>query len=411
MTKTDKNKIPNNWKVTNLGSVAKVLNGSTPSTKNPSYWDGAIGWITPKDLSQYNKIFIDRGNRNISEIGLVHSSARMLPKNTVLFSSRAPIGYVAIASIPLTTNQGFKNIVCDEHNLHFKFIYYWLMRNGEYIERLSSGSTFSEATATLMRDLTIQLPPLTEQKAIAIILTSLDDKIELLRRQNKTLEKIAQTIFKEWFVEFNFPDKYGKPYKSSGGKLIDSELGAIPEGWRVGKLSDEFEIIMGQSPPGSSYNQTKDGEVFFQGRTDFGERFPKTRLYTTNPKRMAEAFDVLVSVRAPVGDINVASESCCIGRGLGAVRGKYRSYTLYKVIHLQDELRAFEAEGTVFGSIGKNDFNSVVVIIPDQEFVSSFDGVVAHMDEKILNNHNQIQTLTKLRDTLLPRLMSGQVRI
>src|SRR5690606_5152419 len=138
-------------------------------------------------------------------------------------------------------------------------------------------------------------------------------------------------LFKEWFVDFNFLNGKGKPYKKSGGKMMESELGEIPEGWRVGSLDEEFEITMGQSPPGESYNEKEEGMIFFQGRTDFQERFPKTRLYTTDPKRIAEKFDVLVSVRAPVGDINVAFERCCIGRGLAAVAGKYKSYALYKV--------------------------------------------------------------------------------
>ena len=143
----------------------------------------------------------------------------MLPINTVLFSSRAPIGYVAIAGTEVCTNQGFKNMICDEVNSHYKFIYYWLKANTEQIEKLSSGSTFSEASASLMRSLPINLPTISEQKEIAAILSSLGDKIELLRKQNETLEKTAQTIFQEWFGKYS----------------IDDEL---PEGWRVGKLEE-----------------------------------------------------------------------------------------------------------------------------------------------------------------------------
>ena len=400
-----------NWKETTLGEACKILSGSTPSTEDSSFWDGNISWITPKDLSGFNGTFIEKGERNITEAGLRNSSAQLLTPNTILFSSRAPIGYVAIAKKELTTNQGFKNIVCDEKITHFQFIYYWLKFKSNLIEKRSSGSTFSEASASLMRSLEIDLPPIEEQKEIAGVLSSLDDKIELLREKNKTLEATAQAIFKEWFVNFNFPNIEGKSYKSSGGKMIDSEIGEIPEGWRAGKLGEEVKIVMGQSPSGESYNENENGEVFFQGRTDFSDRFPQVRLYTTEPKRMAERFDVLVSVRAPVGDINVASERCCIGRGLAAVRSDYKSYALYKIKSLKDAFNKFEAEGTVFGSINKDSFLNIEALIPATEVVKSFDGFANSLDEKIFNNYSQIQNLSTLRDTLLPKLMNGELKI
>jgi len=392
-----------NWKETTLGEACKILSGSTPSTEDSSFWDGNISWITPKDLSGFNGTFIEKGERNITEAGLRNSSAQLLTPNTILFSSRAPIGYVAIAKKELTTNQGFKNIVCDEKITHFQFIYYWLKFKSNLIEKRSSGSTFSEASASLMRSLEIDLPPIEEQKEIAGVLSSLDDKIELLREKNKTLEATAQAIFKEWFVNFNFP--------GATDKMIDSELGEIPEGWRAGKLGEEVKIVMGQSPSGESYNENENGEVFFQGRTDFSDRFPQVRLYTTEPKRMAERFDVLVSVRAPVGDINVASERCCIGRGLAAVRSDYKSYALYKIKSLKDAFNKFEAEGTVFGSINKDSFLNIEALIPATEVVKSFDGFANSLDEKIFNNYSQIQNLSTLRDTLLPKLMNGELKI
>ena len=392
-----------NWKETTLGEACKILSGSTPSTEDSSFWDGNISWITPKDLSGFNGTFIEKGERNITEAGLRNSSAQLLTPNTILFSSRAPIGYVAIAKKELTTNQGFKNIVCDEKITHFQFIYYWLKFKSNLIEKRSSGSTFSEASASLMRSLEIDLPPIEEQKEIAGVLSSLDDKIEFLREENKTLEATAQAIFKEWFVNFNFP--------GATDKMIDSELGEIPEGWRAGKLGEEVKIVMGQSPSGESYNENENGEVFFQGRTDFSDRFPQVRLYTTEPKRMAERFDVLVSVRAPVGDINVASERCCIGRGLAAVRSDYKSYALYKIKSLKDAFNKFEAEGTVFGSINKDSFLNIEALIPATEVVKSFDGFANSLDEKIFNNYSQIQNLSTLRDTLLPKLMNGELKI
>jgi type I restriction enzyme, S subunit len=221
----------------------------------------------------------------------------------------------------------------------------------KWIVQHAHGATMPSLNQQIINLSPVPLPPLEEQNRIADVLFCIDRKIENLRKQNETLEEIARSIFKHWFIDFEFPNVDGKPYKSSGGVMVRSELGDIPEGWYVGKLGDEFEIIMGQSPAGSSFNEEKQGMVFFQGRTDFGFRFPTVRLYTTEPKRIAEKFDVLVSVRAPVGDINVACERCCIGRGLAAIRSEYKSYCLHKLKSFKKFFDLFESEGTVFGSI------------------------------------------------------------
>ncbi len=193
--------------------------------------------------------------------------------------------------------------------------------------------------------------------------------------------------------------------------MRSTELGEIPKDWRVGKLEDEFNILMGQSPAGSSYNENQQGFIFYQGRTDFGFRFPTVRLYTTEPKRIAEKFDVLVSVRAPVGDINVAFEKCCIGRGLSAVKSKYKSYCLYKLKSYRKTFDIFETEGTVFGSLNKENFNKLVNIIPNNTIISQFENITYFLDQRVFLNTKQIQTLTKTRDELLPKLMSGQLRV
>jgi type I restriction enzyme S subunit len=213
-------------------------------------------------------------------------------------------------------------------------------------------------------------------------------------------------------VDFNFPNEQGKPYKSTGGKMIDSELGLIPAGWKVGKLKDEFEIVMGQSPAGNSYNENGDGLQFYQGRTDFGFRFPKRRIYCNAPTRTAEPLSTLVSVRAPVGDINMASEKCCIGRGVGAIsKANYPSYTFYKLKSLQTEIKQFDSEGTVFGSINKNSLADITSIISNKKIIDIFEKNVSIIDNEIFNLSQEIDNLSQIRDSLLPRLMSGKIRV
>ncbi|MBK8516081.1 MAG: restriction endonuclease subunit S [Saprospiraceae bacterium] len=262
-------------------------------------------------------------------------------------------------------------------------------------------------------NLSLSLPDMPTQTAIAEILSSLDDKIELNNKINQELENLAQTLFKEWFIDFEFPDENGNSYKSSGGKMVDSELGEIPKGWEVKTLKDEFILNMGQSPKGDTYNEVGEGIVFFQGRSDFGFRFPSIRMYTSDPKKIAKKFETLISVRAPVGDINMAETDCCIGRGLGSIAHpkNYFSYTYYKTLSIQGELKSYDNEGTVFGSINKETLGNIKSIIPPINLIQKFNSLIEDKDSLIYNVSCENQELTVLRDTLLPKLISGVLEI
>ena len=242
---TEIGKIPVEWDVKMIQEIGEVVSGGTPKTKEDSYWDGNISWITPKDLSSFTERYIEVGERSITELGLKNSSAKLLPKGTVLFSSRAPIGYLAIARKELCTNQGFKNIVCDKKYSSNEFLFYMLKAKKNKIESIAGGSTFKEVSGKVVKEFKIPIPPLNEQKAIAHILSTLDDKIEVNNQINKTLENMAQAIFKQWFVDFEFPNEDGEPYKPSGGEMVESELGLIPKGWGVEEIGNISDIQNG----------------------------------------------------------------------------------------------------------------------------------------------------------------------
>jgi type I restriction enzyme, S subunit len=290
-------------------------------------------------------------------------------------------------------NQRVGKFICDEVNLNLDFLYYVLSSDKyqDYLFNTGSGSGQPNLSPELILETEVPFPSYSEQRAIASILSSLDDKIDLLHRQNKTLEALAKTLFRQWFVE------------------------EADESWEVGTLEDEFDFVMGQSPLGAFLNENKEGLIFYQGRTDFDFRFPKPRIYTTTATRIAKKFDTLVSVRAPVGDMNMAIEECCLGRGVAAFRYKHNnafySYTYYKMRSLMTQIKQFEDSGTVFGSIGKDDFKKFENIIPPRKLVEEFQGKVKDIDDKIYSNTIQIRTLSQLRDTLLPKLMSGEVRV
>jgi type I restriction enzyme S subunit len=288
----------------------------------------------------------------------------------------------------------------------------------EHIRRIAVGATMPSLNTKLLSDVPIYLPPLPEQRAIAAVLGALDDKIELNRRMNRTLEAMARALFKSWFVDFD-PVRAKMEGRPTG---LPEEIEALfvgemeagrPLGWGVGSVDDEFDLTMGQSPPGNTYNEVGDGLPFYQGKTDFGFRFPTRRIYCSAPTRFAEAGDTLVSVRAPVGTVNMANERCCVGRGVAAIRHKLgsRSYTYYMMESLKGVFDRFEAEGTVFGSINKKDFHAISIVNAPQSVIHAFEELVFPLDQVIENNERQSATLAALRDALLPKLMSGEVRI
>ena len=379
-----------NWKEVKIKDAARVVTGKTPPTARREFFGNEFPFITPTDIED-TRMFCT-AERKLSGKGRDYQSALLLPLKSICFTSIASVGKICITDEPSFTNQQINSLIAKDEVADYRFLFYALKYYTPALKRIAGGTMTSIINKTQFENFTFSLPTLPEQKSIADVLFTLDNKIELLREQNKTLEATAQAIFKESFV---------KP----------SQNKKLPNGWRIGKLADEFEILMGQSPEGESYNESGEGTVFFQGRTDFGFRFPSTRLYTTNPKRMAEKFDVLVSVRAPVGDINMASDTCCIGRGVAAVKSKFKSYAYYKIKTLKRNFENFESSGTIFGSMNKDDFNGIEVSIPDKDSVIKFDNLAKPFDEKIYNNSVQLETLSKLRDVILPKLIRGEVRI
>lgn len=284
-----------------------------------------------------------------------------------------------------------------KENVSKEYLYYVLADDEffKYSMTTSKGTKMPRGDKTSIMNYPIKLPPLPIQQKIAAILSSLDDKIELNNKINTNLEQQAGALFKNWFVDF-------EPF---GGKM--------PEGWKVGKLSEIAEITMGQSPDGKSYNEDGIGSVFYQGRAEFGTRFPTRRLFTTEPKRIAKKFDTLMSVRAPVGDTNIANEDCCIGRGLAAIHSKdnHQSFVHYTVLSLRSQLDVFNGEGTVFGCINRNALNNMEVVIPAKDDLDKFEKIVASLDADIYNRSEENGRLKIIRDTLLPKLMNGEITV
>ena len=383
-------KVPNGWKECKLGEVIEIFGGGTPRTDVAEYWNGEIAWLSVADFNHGRKYVYDT-EKKISKKGFQNSSTKMLKKGDIIISARGTVGAIAVLRKEMAFNQSCYGIRALENITTNDYIYYLIKDAVSKFLQIAHGGVFDTITRDTFNEIDILLPPLPEQRAIASVLSSLDDKIDLLHRENKTLEAMAETLFRQWFIE------------------------EAKDEWEKGVIPDEFDFTMGLAPPGESYNEEGIGVPLYQGNADFQFRFPKKRVYTTDPKRFAEKYDTLISVRAPVGAINMADDKCCIGRGIAAFRYKnnnsFYTYTYFKLRSLMWEIQQFNDEGTVFGSINKRDFESFEIVIPPYNVIVQFQNFAKPLDDKIIVNSIQIRTLEKLRDTLLPKLMSGEVRI
>lgn len=405
-----------NWKTVRLGDVCDTISATYKKGSKSVVLINTSDVLSGKVLNhkkEPNENLKGQFKKTFQRDDVLYSEIR--PQNRrFAFIDFEPTDYIASTKLMV--------LRCKECILP-KYLFQ-ILSSDEIIQNLQAlaetrSGTFPQITFSELSTIEIQLPSLAEQGRIAGILGALDDKIECNNRINRNLEEQAAVLFRRWFVDFEFPDPdptsptYGKPYRSAGGKMQDSPLGSIPKGWQVGTLGEIATITMGQSPAGTSYNEEGNGEVFYQGRAEFGDRFPKRRLFTTEPNRMADENSILMSVRAPVGDINIAYEKCCIGRGLASIKAtnNFNSFVLYTMYSLKDSLNVFNGEGTVFGSINKDSLREMKTIIPYKELITKFELIVSAMDSQIKTNFFENQSLATLRNTLLPKLMNNQIKI
>jgi type I restriction enzyme S subunit len=381
------------WKEVELQQIADVQTGPFGSQlKNEQYITGGTPVVTVEHLKDFR--IIDFNHPSVTDEDKNRLSKYLLKQGDIVFTR---VGSVDLSAFVKKHQDGWMfssrmlRVRTNAFEVDSRFLSYYFQQKTfrDHILNISVGATMPSINTEILKAIPVSYPSLPEQKSIASILSSLDDKIDLLHRQNATLEKMAETLFRQWFVE------------------------EAKEEWETGKLADEFDFTMGASPPGESYNEEGIGIPMYQGNADFGFRFPTNRVFTTDPKRLAEKHDTLISVRAPVGEQNMANEKCCIGRGVAAFRYKldnsFYTYTFFKIKSLMDEIKQFNETGTVFGSISKSDFENIEIVIPDKISIQKFQNEAKPIDDKIITNTIQIRTLTALRDTLLPKLMSGEV--
>lgn len=404
----------NKWGPHKLSEIGSIVGGATPSTTIDAYYNGDIPWLTPKDLSNFHERYIERGERNITKSGLNSCSAQLLPAGSVLFSSRAPIGYVAIAKNPIATNQGFKSIIPNPEKVDSLFLYYLLKYNKDNIEAMGSGTTFKEVSGATMKNIEVYLPEdLEEQRRIAGILGSLDDKIELNRRINANLEAQAQALFRSWFVDF-------EPFRD--GPFVDSELGKIPQGWEICCVEDLASYMVSGGTPksldSSYYNgdirwfttkELKDGFLF-----DSEKHISETALKNSAAKLLPENTVLMAIYASPtVGRLGIlTAESTYNQAAVGIIAKKEIGYAFLYLLLLSERTNLNNlASGAAQQNLNVGIVKRYRVLVPTIDILNSFNEIVNPIFTTIKNNTAQIHNLSALRDTLLPKLMAGEIAI
>jgi type I restriction enzyme S subunit len=403
------------WREVRIGDIGDVVTGKTPSSKNPEYFGDEIPFVTPTDYKNYHKN-IYSSERYLSQAGKEVLGNKLLPINSVIVTCiGSDMGKVAINKVECITNQQINSIILKRDLADSDFIYYTLISMQEYLKMLArGGTTMPIVNKSTFEEIKLLLPPFPEQKAIAATLSALDDMIELNNQINKTLEEMAQAIFKSWFVDF-------EPFKN--GEFEESELGLIPKGWRVGKLSDVGEIIGGGTPSkskpeyyaeiGIPWITPKDlsinkNKYISRGEIDISELGLRESSARLMPKGT-----VLFSSRAPIGYIAIAKNAVTTNQGFKSVVPFENISSEYIYLLLKNSVNEIEsrATGSTFKEISGGEMKKVPIILPPKEIIRKFNEIATTLGKTQASLEDENNILMSIRDTLLPKLMSGEIRV
>jgi len=400
----------NNWKKYKFSELYDVASGLSKSRDQFGFGSPFVtfrnvfyNYFLPNklgELANTNKKEQERGSVKKGDVFLTRTSETL---------HELGMSSVALKDYPNATFNGFCKRLRLKDNVKDLvdpvFIGYYLRSNHfrNEVSKYATMTTRASLNNTSINSLEVKLPSINEQIKIGKVLKSLHDKIELNLKTNKTLEEMAMALYKNYFVDF-------EPFKNK--PFIDSELGKIPQGWEVKRIGEICKLEMGQSPKSKYYNKDKNGLPFHQGVKDYGLRFPEDITYSTEGTRKAKEGDILFSVRAPVGRLNIAKNEIILGRGIASLSmnnfdNNFLFYALKNFFTKDDII----GDGTVYKSVNRNEISSLKFIFPTDKIISDFNNEVSILDNLYFNKNKEIQTLTKTRDTLLPKLISGEIEL
>ena len=389
------------WIECKISDIGTVVGGATPSTKKPeNYENGTIAWITPKDLSTFTGRYIQCGERNITEIGLKSCSTQLLPKDTVLFSSRAPIGYVAIAANEVCTNQGFKSVAPNE-NTDPLFLYYLLKYNKDKIEGMGSGTTFKEVSGNTMKNIVVSVPTDKKvQERISSMLGSIDDKIEENERINNNLAEQSQAIFAEFMCKY--------PY-------VLSPLGDMAE------IIDCLHSKKPKAVNGTTYQLLQLNNITDSGFLDLSSKYYISKSDYENWTRKCEIVegDCVITNVGRIGAVSQAPNGthAAMGRNMTCIRLRndkpFYSYLITALLspHIRREIMKNTDEGTIMGALNVKNIPLLLFPMFALPTMNALEDLLSPIRKAIEQNYLSNQMLSLLRDSLLPRLMSGELDV
>ncbi len=412
--------IPEEWDVKSLDLVADIIGGGTPKTTNKEYWNGDIPWLSVVDFGDDNK-FVYQTEKNITQTGFENSSTKILEKDMLILSARGTVGEIAQLGRPMAFNQSCYGLNAKQE-LSNNFLYYILKKSVSDFKLKSHGAVFDTITRDTFKNIYVPIPPKHEQEQIAEILSCLDDKIELNRKINDNLEKVASSLFKHWFVDFEFPNKEGKPYKSSGGKMIDSESGEIPEGWKVGKISNLIKVESGFSFNSNMFDESGQYKLVTIKNVQNGYFVNEcTNSLSIIPEKMPRCCnlkngDILLSLTGNVGRVCIVNgKNYLLNQRVATIipideKNRAFAYLLFRQKDFQYTLMNI-SHGTAQQNLSPIETSFLEIFIPSIEILNHFAEVANPIFENIVSNLNQAKYLSSIRDSILPRLMSGKIRV
>ena len=381
-----------------LSDVVTIISGGTPKTSVKEFWDGDIDWLAVADFNSSNR-YVSSASKKITELGLNNSNTKMLEKGDLIISARGTVGAIAQLTKPMAFNQSCFGLRGKKNKLETDYLYYWLKNYVDVLLNKSQGSVFNTINLSTFDDIKIELPTIADQCKISNFLTLLDDKIQINNQINQELEAMAKTLYDYWFVQFDFPDQNGKPYKSSGGKMVYNQdlKREIPEGWGVEKLSHFLTIKNGKD-----HKHLQNGEFAVYGSGGI-MRMVTEYLYSGE--------SILFPRKGTLNNVMYVNEKFWTVDTMFYSEVNKNNSALYVFYSVKDIDFNKLNTGTGVPSMTSSILYDLNIIVPEENILEKFNTIVKQNYETIKLNSIQNQELTQLRDWLLPMLMNGQVKV
>ncbi|MDY2586787.1 restriction endonuclease subunit S [Winogradskyella aquimaris] len=390
--------MPNNWKTYKLSEALKIIGGGTPKTSVNEYWNGDIPWLSVKDF-QGEKKFVNNTEKSITQLGLEKSSTKLLPKGALIISARGTVGELAVLERDMAFNQSCYGLLPNDKTDR-DFLYYLVKQKISDLQGLSYGSVFDTITTKTFDSLNVKIPYLKEQKAIANILSAIDDKIENNLAINKTLEDMAMALYKHWFVDFG-------PFQD--GEFIDSELGPIPKGWVVKRLPEISINHNKKRKPISTRERAKIQGIYpYYGATKVLDYIDDFRF---DGEYILLAEDGTVKTERDTPFLQFVNGQFWVSNHAHVLTGNELYSNEFVYLSLSHTNVVPIITGAVQLKINKKNLESLEFIVPVKEQLKEFEDIIIPKFQQIKELEKENQSLTQLRDTLLPKLISGELRL